>query len=77
MEWNVGEVAGLLAAHCLNDGLTPHQVQADDALLTQFQARLYAEGIEIRWPDGSMETFPGGEVNSEVFLARGEGEKVR
>ena len=51
VEWNVGEVAGLLAAHCLNDGLTPHQVQADDALLTQFQARLYAEGIEIRWPD--------------------------
>ena len=51
VEWNVGEVAGLLAAHCLNNGLTPHQVQADDALLTQFQARLYAEGIEIRWPD--------------------------
>jgi hypothetical protein len=51
VEWNVGEVAGLLAAHCLNNGLTPHQVQADDALLTDFQSRLYAEGIEIRWPD--------------------------
>ena len=51
VEWNVGEVAGLLAAHCLDNGLTPHQVQADDSLLTQFQARLYAEGIEIRWPD--------------------------
>lgn len=51
VEWNVGEVAGLLAAHCLENGLTPHQVQADDALLTQFQARLHAEGIEIRWPD--------------------------
>lgn len=51
VEWNVGEVAGLLAAHCLNNVLTPHQVQADDTLLTQFQALLYAEGIEIRWPD--------------------------
>ena len=25
VEWNVGEVAGLLAAHCLNTGRTPHQ----------------------------------------------------
>jgi hypothetical protein len=51
VEWNVGEVAGLLAAHCLEHGLTPHQVQADDAQLAGFQARLYGEGIEIRWPD--------------------------
>ena len=26
-------------------------VEIDDALLTDFQSRLYAEGIEIRWPD--------------------------
>jgi hypothetical protein len=51
VEWNVGEVAGMLAAHCLNNGLTPHQVQADDAKLHDFQAQLYHEGIEIRWPD--------------------------
>jgi hypothetical protein len=51
IEWNIGEVAGLLAAHCLNEGLTPHQVQADDKHLTAFQSRLYAEGIETRWPD--------------------------
>jgi hypothetical protein len=51
VEWNVGEVAGMLAAHCLNNGLTPHQVQADDAKLQDFQAQLYHEGIEIRWPD--------------------------
>ena len=43
--------AGLLAAHCLNEGLTPHQVQADDAKLGDFQARLALEGIETRWPD--------------------------
>lgn len=51
IEWNIGEVAGLLAAHCLAHDLTPHQVQADDALLADFQAHLNAEGIEIRWPD--------------------------
>jgi len=51
IEWNIGEVAGLLAAHCLNENLTPHQVQADDTKLADFQSRLHAEGIEIRWPD--------------------------
>ena len=51
VEWNVGEVAGMLAAHCLNNGLTPHQVQADDGKLEDFQAQLYRAGVEIRWPD--------------------------
>ena len=51
VEWNIGEVAGLLAAHCLEHRLTPHAVQADDTLLTDFQSRLYNEGIESRWPD--------------------------
>lgn len=51
VEWNVGEVAGILAAHCLNEGLTPHEVQEDDGKLADFQSLLYAEGIETRWPD--------------------------
>ena len=51
VEWNIGEVAGLLSAHCLNDGLSAHQVQADDARLADFQALLHREGVEIRWPD--------------------------
>ena len=51
VEWNIGEVAGLLAAHCLENRLTPHAVQADDALLGDFQTRLYGEGVETRWPD--------------------------
>ena len=50
VEWNVGEVAGVLAAHCLNTGRTPHQVQATDAHLAEFQALLAREGIETRWP---------------------------
>lgn len=50
VEWNVGEVAGLLAGHCLNTGRTPHQVQAGDAHLGEFQALLAREGVETRWP---------------------------
>ena len=51
VEWNVGEVAGMLAAYCLDRSLTPHQVQEKDTLLAEFQARLAQEGIEMRWPD--------------------------
>ncbi len=51
VEWNIGEVAGLLAAHCLATGLTPHQVQADDKHLSDFQTMLARQGVETRWPD--------------------------
>ncbi|TCU20253.1 FAD dependent oxidoreductase [Rhizobium sullae] len=51
VEWNVGEVAGMLAAHCLNKGLMPHQVQENDVHLANFQSQISREGIEIRWPD--------------------------
>ncbi|SKA17046.1 FAD-dependent oxidoreductase [Consotaella salsifontis] len=50
IEWNIGEVAGLLASHCLDRQTTPHAVQEDDAALADFQALLHKEGIEIRWP---------------------------
>jgi hypothetical protein len=51
VEWNIGEVAGLLAAYCLNRGLTPHSVRETAAHLTDFQAHIGREGIEIRWPE--------------------------
>lgn len=50
VEWNAGEVAGLLAAHCLDHGLTPHAVHADADRVAQFQAEIVADGIEIDWP---------------------------
>lgn len=31
------------------------------------------DSIEIRWPDGLLETFPGGEPDRRVLLRRGEG----
>lgn len=51
VEWNIGEVAGLLAAHCLDTRLSPHQVQGDRALFGEFHKILLQEGIETAWPD--------------------------
>lgn len=51
VEWNVGEVAGMLAAHCLDTGVDAHAVQADDTRLADFQALLHRAGVDNRWPD--------------------------
>ncbi|GHE79233.1 FAD-dependent oxidoreductase [Amycolatopsis deserti] len=51
VEWNVGEVAGALAAHCLDHRLEPEQVHADPARLTAFQDELAADGVELAWPE--------------------------
>ncbi len=51
VEWNIGEVAGTLAAFCLERGCTPHQVCEDGDLLEELQARLVRDGVELRWPD--------------------------
>ncbi|MGK6317829.1 FAD-dependent oxidoreductase [Neorhizobium sp. DT-125] len=51
VEWNIGEAAGMLAAHCLDNRLTPHQVQKTDTHLDDFQRQLTRQGIEIRWPN--------------------------
>jgi hypothetical protein len=51
VEWNVGEVAGALAAFCLTRAVTPRAVRNTPALLADFQQRLTADGVELRWPD--------------------------
>jgi FAD-dependent oxidoreductase family protein len=51
VEWNIGEAAGALAAHCLEHGLTPHQVQADPGPLAAFQSVLVRQGFELAWPN--------------------------
>ena len=51
VEWNIGEVAGLLAAHCYTNSLDPRKVQADSSLFARFKAELSAAGIETRWPE--------------------------
>ncbi len=50
VEWNIGESAGALAAHCVLKGLTPRAVRANPQRLADFQASLTAQGVEIGWP---------------------------
>ena len=51
VEWNIGEAAGALAAHCLTNSLTPDQVRGDARSLETFQAGLVSDGFELAWPD--------------------------
>lgn len=50
VEWNIGEVAGALAAHCVRTGLEPAVVRDDALALELFQRLLDAEGVERGWP---------------------------
>lgn len=50
VEWNIGEAAGLLAAHALETRTEPRRIRNDPKLLEAFQARLAAAGVEIAWP---------------------------
>jgi FAD-dependent oxidoreductase family protein len=51
VEWNVGEVAGLLAAYCVETGGEPHQVHADRDRRDEFTRLLEATGVERHWPE--------------------------
>ena len=51
IEWLVGEVAGLLAAHCMQKGVAPAAVYASAECTSQFQRRLQDNGIPLHWPD--------------------------
>jgi hypothetical protein len=50
VEWTVGEVAGHLAAFCLERSVSPSEVRAEEILLGEFQRRLTEDGGELRWP---------------------------
>jgi hypothetical protein len=50
VEWNIGEAAGLLAAFCLDRRVSPRAVRNSPALLSDFQAVLVAQGVELSWP---------------------------
>ncbi|WP_421404731.1 FAD-dependent oxidoreductase [Agrobacterium fabrum] len=51
VEWNIGEVAGMLAAYCLDKGETPHGVHADEKRLAKFHTHIERQGVERHWPD--------------------------
>jgi hypothetical protein len=50
VEWNVGEAAGALAAFSLKHKQSPRRVRQDKKLLTNFQAQLRRDGVELEWP---------------------------
>ena len=54
VEWNIGEAAGALAAHCLDTGLAPRQVRRDPERLADFQRLLANQGVELEWPTDGM-----------------------
>ncbi len=56
VEWNIGEAAGALAAHCLNGGQEPSQVRAQPTRLADFQAALVKLGVRLAWPDYARRT---------------------
>ena len=51
VEWNIGEAAGLLAAHCIRSGLTPRTVHESADARAAFQRELERQGIELAWPE--------------------------
>ena len=51
VEWNIGEAAGALAAHCLLAGTEPHAVRAGTERLDAFQRLLERMGVPLRWPE--------------------------
>ncbi|KAJ9635631.1 hypothetical protein H2204_005805 [Knufia peltigerae] len=51
VEWNIGEVAGLLAAYCLETYLHPQDIQGSRGNFEEFHKVLLREGIETSWPD--------------------------
>ena len=50
VEWNIGEAAGALAAHCLETGRAPRQVRNTAGHLADFQRALQAQGMPLAWP---------------------------
>lgn len=51
VEWNIGEVAGALAAAAIHGGTSPRGIRNDPRRLADFQAHLQRRGVPLRWPD--------------------------
>lgn len=49
IEWNIGEVAGMLAAYSLENGISIREIRENKEWLKKFQARLQENGIQLYW----------------------------
>jgi hypothetical protein len=53
VEWNIGESAALLAVESLRLKTMPRAVRNNAKLLSDFQVRIQAQGVQIAWPPRS------------------------
>jgi hypothetical protein len=51
VEWNIGESAGHLAAVSIHDNTEPREIYETPDRLNDFQCRLAAVGVELKWPE--------------------------
>jgi hypothetical protein len=51
VEWNIGESAGALAAHCVATKQPPRRVRNNEKPRGDFQEQLRAQGVETAWPN--------------------------
>jgi len=49
VEWSIGEAVGALSAFCLDHGVQPTEVRANERLLAEFQDDLTRGGAQLRW----------------------------
>jgi hypothetical protein len=49
VEWNIGEAAGALAAHCVQTKESPRSIYSNETKRTQFQRVLEGQGVELSW----------------------------
>lgn len=49
IEWNVGEVAGLLASYSLDEGVSAREIAENKDELVRFQNYLQENGIQLHW----------------------------
>ena len=54
VEWNIGEAAACLAAHCLRSGFTPQQVCGDRDGVREVQRLLEQQGVPLTWGELPM-----------------------
>lgn len=49
VEWNIGEAAGALAAHCVQTKESPRWIYSNESKRTSFQRKLEGQGVELSW----------------------------
>lgn len=51
VEWNIGEVAGALAAYAIENEISPKEIYENKNYRKKFQKKLEEIGIELHWPE--------------------------